>query len=88
MASVWDDIAGTAGELTDDQFNSQISGLTNLKDQDIEKIITDTGISKVDLTIVFKEVQDATKSNTAKADAIKNISQGVDVLVGIATKLI
>jgi Glu-tRNA(Gln) amidotransferase subunit E-like FAD-binding protein len=88
MATNWDDIANTADKLTQDQFQSQISSLTSLNDQKIEDVINDTGISKVDLTNVFKVVQDATKSNADKADAIKNISKGVDVLVAIANKLI
>lgn len=84
----WDDIAKKAGQSTDDHFKCQISSLTRLNDQEIETIINETGISKLDLTNVLKEVKDATKSNTNKANAIKNISKGVDVLVGLTSKLI
>jgi hypothetical protein len=55
---------------------------------EIESLINDTGISKENLTLVLKEVKDDTKSNFAKATAILNINKGVDLLVGIAEKLI
>lgn len=84
----WNEIANQAGQSTDDHFKSQISSLTRLNDQEIETLINDTGISKQDLTEVLKEIKDATKSNTNKANAIKNISKGIDVLVGLASKLI
>jgi hypothetical protein len=84
----WNEIANQAGQSTDDHFKGQISSLTRLNDQEIETLINDTGISKQDLTTVLREIKDATKSNTNKANAIKNISKGLDVLVGLASKLI
>ena len=84
----WDEIADQAGQSTDEHFTNQISSLTRFNDDEIESLINDTGISKKDLAKVLKEVKDATKSNIAKASAIKNISKGVDVLVDIAAKLI
>ncbi len=71
-----------------EHFKNQISSLTSLTDNEIENLITDTGISKKDLASVLKEVADATKSNEAKAAAISNINKGVSLLVGIAKKLI
>ncbi|WMJ75285.1 hypothetical protein RCC89_19280 [Cytophagaceae bacterium ABcell3] len=84
----WNEIANQAGQSTDDYFKSQMSSLTRLNDQEIEDIINETGISKQDLANVLKEVKDATKSNANKANAIRNISKGIDVLVGLAGKLI
>lgn len=84
----WNEIANQAGQSTDEHFKSQISSLTRLNDEEIEALIIETGISQQDLFAVLKEVKDATKSNTDKANAIKNISKGVDVLVGLAVKLL
>ena len=84
----WNEIASQAGQATDNHFQSQMSSLTRLNDQEIEDLINETGISKENLANVIKEVKDATKSNIDKANAIKNISKGVDVLVGLAGKLI
>ena len=81
-------IAEEAGKATDEHFKNQISSLSSLNDNEIENLITETGISKTDLASVLKEVTDATKSNNAKAAAISNINNGVNLLVGIAKKII
>ena len=88
MPTNWDDITNQAANAADAHFASQISSLTRLNDSDIEKLIFETGISKQDLASVLKEVKDATKSNEAKASAIRNIGKGLDVLVAIAGKMI
>ena len=84
----WAEIAKEAGQSTDEQFISKISSLTRLNDDEIESLIKDTGISKKDLAAVLKEVKDSTKTNTAKAKAIQNISKGVDSLILLVGKLI
>ncbi len=88
MSIDWEKIAKEAGTAADDHFKNQISSLTSFNDNEIEILITETGISKTDLASVFKEVADATKSNNAKATAISNITKGVDLLVSIAKKVI
>lgn len=84
----WDDIANQAATTTDAHFANQISSLTRLNDAEIQHIIFETGISQKDLADIIKEVKNVTKSNEAKANAIKNIGKGVDVLVALASKLI
>ena len=84
----WDEIANQSAQATDEHFSSKISSLTSLNDEEIKSLIHNTGISKKDLTAVLKEVKDATKSNTDKANAIKNISKGVDVVVELASKFL
>lgn len=84
----WNEIAQQTGQATDENFKNQISSLTRLNDDEIESLIHETGISKENLVSVLIEVKDATKSNIAKANAINNINKGVDLLVGIASKLI
>jgi len=88
MPTNWDQIAKDAANATDAHFSSQISSLTKLNDAQIQTLISETGISKPNFAIVLKEIKDASKSNEAKATAIKNISKGLDVLVAIAGKLI
>ena len=84
----WNNIAREAGAAADEHFKNQISSLTRFTDIEIGNLISETGISKTDLTFVLKEVTDATKSNDAKAAAISNINKGVNLLVGIAKKVI
>jgi energy-coupling factor transporter ATP-binding protein EcfA2 len=88
MATDWDKIANDAATATDAHFSSLISSLTRLNDDEIENVILETGISKQELASILKEVNDATKSNEAKATAINNIGKGMQTLVAIASKLI
>lgn len=88
MPNKWEDLAAGAAEKTDKQFKSEVSSLTRFNDAEIKALIDDSGISKVDLAKVLKEVKDAAKENHIKAEAIAGISKGVDVLVSIAKKLI
>lgn len=84
----WDKIASEAGTLTDEQFKSEISNLTSLNNSDIENLILQTGVDKRELVKILKELKDSTKSNNAKADAIKNTGKGLNVLIAIAGKFL
>lgn len=88
MPNKFEKLAKEAAGMADEQFTNEFAGLTRLNDAEIEKIINETGISKQDLAKVLKEVKDATASNESKANAIKNINNGVSALVGIAKKLL
>lgn len=88
MPKNWDAIAEKAAQKTNEQLSGEISSLTSLNDEEINKIIFDTGISKQDLTDVLKTLKDASISNDKKATAIKNIAKGVDIVIGIAAKFI
>jgi hypothetical protein len=88
MPTDWNKIAEEAVNATDEKFKNQISSLTRFNDDEIEDLIMSSGISKVDLVAVLKEVKDTNKSNEQKAKAIKNITGGVNLLVGIALKLV
>jgi hypothetical protein len=84
----WNAIAEEAGRVTDIKYSNMISSMTRLNDDEIITLIVTTGISQEDMTLVLKEVKDATKKNNAKAESIMKISKGVDVLVGLADKLL
>ncbi|WP_340110988.1 hypothetical protein [Maribellus mangrovi] len=84
----WEKIAKDTDNETFESFVNRISSLTRLNDHEIITLVNETGISEKNLAEVLKEVKSATKSNTQKADAIKKISSGVNVLVEIASKLI
>ncbi len=84
----WKKIAKDTSAKTQAYFKDSMSKMTSLDDAKIDEIINESGISSEDLTSVINEVSNATKSNNQKAEAIKNINQGVDLLVGIVSKLI
>jgi len=84
----WKKLSEEAASLTDEQLKSKISSLSRLNDNDIEQLINETGISKIDMVKVLNEVNNASRSNESRANSIKSISKGVDFLVGIIGKLI
>ncbi len=88
MPTDWDKIASEADTLTNEKFKSEISNLTRLNNSDIENLISQTGVDKSELVKILKEIKDSTKSNNDKADAIKNIGKGLNVLIEIASKFI
>ena len=88
MPNEFDKFAVDAKKMTDDQFKNRFSSLTSLNDSEISSIINDTGISKKDLAETLKQVKRATDENNHNADAIKNISKGLDAVVAIAKKVL
>jgi hypothetical protein len=84
----WDKIADDAAKETDAQFADKMSKFMTLDDDQINQAINEKGISNENLSEVLKVVRDATKSNEAKAQAIRNISNGVDIVIGVASKFI
>jgi predicted DNA-binding ArsR family transcriptional regulator len=88
MPNPFDDLVNTAGQMADDHFRNRLSTLTSLADDDVAKIITDTGISQEDLSKVLQEIKNAASDNEAAAQNISNINKGVGVLVAIVKKFI
>jgi len=84
----WDDIANQAAKATDEQLANQIASLSQLNDTEIQKIVQQTGISKKDMQKILKVVNDASLSNEEKANSIKNIGNGINILAAIAKKLV
>lgn len=86
MSTDWNRIADEAAEATDAHFATQIASLTRLNSAEINALISESGISKRDLATVFKVLNDSSASNEAKANALKNTSKGLQVLVALAAK--
>jgi copper homeostasis protein CutC len=83
-----DEILAQAKKDTDAKFKNKVSSLTTLTNSEIDALMNTSGIKKENFAAVLKELDDAAKSNDDKAKAIAKISQGVQLLVGIATKII
>jgi hypothetical protein len=88
MPNKFEKLADEAAKMADEEFKSEFSSLTRLNDADTEKIINESGISKQDLAKLLHEVKSATSSNEAKANAIRNINNGVSALISIVKKLV
>ncbi len=79
----WEEIRRRAKQKTDEEFASEASSLTRLKDEEIKEI-TPQPLEKEKLADLMSIVKDTTKSNQEKAQAIRNI----DGLLNIAVKLL
>jgi hypothetical protein len=88
MPNKFDKLAGEAQAITDTQFKERFASLTSLNDNDIGKIIKDTGISKEGLAELLVEIKNATEFNNKTAQSISNISNGVNALLAITKKLL
>jgi hypothetical protein len=84
----WDNLANQAANQTDAEFQTTIASLTRISIKEIDEFIKESQISNTNATKVLKEINDAAASNTAKADAIANIDNGVNFLVSIANRII
>lgn len=88
MPTNWDDIIKKASRTSKDNFSNLVSSLVNLTSKDIEELLEEPGIDKENLAQVLKVVQDAAKSNEEKAATISKISNGLQIVVGLAVKLL
>lgn len=84
----WDNLANQAADQTDAEFQTTIASLTRISIKEIDEFIKESQISNENAMKVLKEVSDAAASNTAKADAIANIDNGVNFLVSIANRIV
>ncbi|MEM6685330.1 MAG: hypothetical protein AAF617_05985 [Bacteroidota bacterium] len=84
----WDSLANQAGAQTDAEFQTTIASLTSMRISEIDKFIKESKISNENAIKVLKEINDAAASNTAKADAIANIDNGVQFLVSMASRIV
>ena len=84
----WDDLANKAASQTDAEFNAQMANLTSLKVSEIDGFIAQSAITNENAVKVLKEINDATTSNNAKADAIANVDKGVNFLVSLVGKIV
>ncbi len=82
----WEEIRKKARERTDREFASEASSLIHLTDEEIKEI-TPSPLDKEKLAELMSVVEDATKSNEEKAEAVRSISGLAEVAVSMIRKL-
>lgn len=87
MDSTWEEIRKKAKEQADDTFASKVSCLIRLTDDEIKKI-TPNSLDKEMLASLLGIIADSTKSNTEKAEAIRNINGLAEIAVPLLLKLL
>ena len=86
-AQKWQEIRRKAREKTDNEFASEASSLTRLTDEQIKKIAPSIE-DREKLAELMEIVQDDTKSNEEKANAIKNIKGLAEIAAKILPALV
>jgi len=84
----WDSLANQAASQTDAEFKTTIASLTSMSISEVDQFIKESKITNGNAIKVLKEINDAAASNSAKADAITNIDNGVNFLVSLANKIV
>lgn len=84
----WDSLANQAADQTDTELNTTIASLTQMSIAQVDQFIKESNITNSNAIKVLKEINDAAASNSAKADAIANIDNGVSFLVSLANKIV
>ena len=82
----WDTILQDAANETDISLASKISSLCHLTDSDIA-LIAPAKNDKENLVKMLSVIKDQTLSNEKKAEAIKQISNSLNLLIGIVAKV-
>lgn len=80
-------LAQDAAAETDAQFVSRLSDLTRLRSTELQRLL-DEGLKREDIAAVLDVVKAAGLSNQQKAKNIAGIGKGLEVLVGLASKLL
>lgn len=87
MSQSWEDILNSAQSTTDKEFASQISSLTHMTDDEINKLAP-ANIDKENLAKLLKIVSDSTLNNNQKADAIRNTTGLLEIAIPLISKFI
>jgi len=87
MADTWEDIRRRAKKQTDEAFAARISSLTRLTDDEV-RALAPTPADRARLAELLGLVQDTTRSNQEKAEAIRSVAGLAEMVVPLLTKLI
>ena len=82
----WNNLLQEAVNETDASLASKISSLCHLTDADISSIAP-SKVDKDNLVKVLTVVKDQTLSNEKKVQALQQIGNSLDLLIGIAAKI-
>lgn len=87
MSGYWDTIIETAGNESISEFSDNASSLIKLTNQEIQEAIPD-GIDHAKFAELMCVVNDSAKSNSEKAEQIRNLSGFAEIAANLLTKLV
>ncbi len=84
---IWDKIIAEAANDTTEDYLNKVSGLIRLTNEEIKRAIPPE-VDHKKFGELMKVVQDATKSNLEKAEAIRNVSGYAEIAAGLLKRLL
>ena len=87
MSNYWDSIIEDAGNEAISTFTEKASSLVKLTNKEIEEAIPE-GVDHAKFAELMKVVDDASITNTEKANQIRSISGFAEITVNLLTKLV
>lgn len=88
MNNQWQKKAKQAQKETDAQLANQINQLTHIDAKELQALLDENSMNTADFNALIKLIKDQTKSNNDKIKALSNIQNGLEILIGLAGKLI
>ncbi|WP_295231658.1 hypothetical protein [Sediminibacterium sp.] len=88
MNNQWQKKAKQAQKETDAQLANQINQLTHIDAKELQALLDENSMNTADFNALIKLIKDQTKSNNDKIKALSNIQNGLELLIGLAGKLI
>jgi len=87
MSGYWDSIIENAGNDSISEFSDKASSLIKLTNKEIQEAIPE-GVDHTKFAELMSVVNDSTKSNSEKAEQIRNISGFAEIAANLLTKLV
>ena len=88
MNNQWQKKAKQAQKETDAQLANQINQLTHIDAKELQALLDENSMNTSDFNALIKLIKYQTKSNNDKIKALSNIQNGLELLIGLAGKLI
>ena len=84
----WQALRNRARGIAIDEYSTEASNIIRLTKEEVTSIIEEAAVDKEKLSELISVVNDASKTNNQKADAIKNIAGLAEVAVSLIKKLV
>jgi predicted transcriptional regulator len=84
----WQKLREKSKKMTNDEYSAEVSSIIRLTKNEISAIVTEAAIDKDKLSELIAVVNDAAKSNTQKAEDIRNTTGFAEVAASLIGKLV
>lgn len=87
MSDYWDSVIESAGNESIEGFSEKASSLIRLTNKEIEEVIPE-GVDHAKFAELMSVIDDATRSNSEKAEQIRSVSGFAEITANLLKKLV